>query len=273
MADLIKTGKIVIGQDAPIVLIAGPCVIESYQTTYEIASFLKEITTELEIPLIFKASYDKANRTSVNSFRGPGLHDGLKILQDIKNELGITILSDVHQIGEIAAAASVLDIIQVPAFLCRQTDFVIEVAKTAKPVNIKKGQFLAPWDIANIVEKIVSVGNQQILITERGTMFGYNNLVVDFRSFPIMRASGHPVIFDATHSVQLPGGAGVSSGGQRKHAPMLAKAAVAAGVDGIFLEVHKDPDQALCDGPNSLKLDTLYDLISELKKISSVVKR
>jgi len=273
MADLIKTGEIVIGRNAPLVLVAGPCVIENYQTTYEIASFLKEITAKLEIPFIFKASYDKANRTSVNSFRGPGLHEGLKILQDIKNELGVTILSDVHQISEIPAAAGVLDIIQIPAFLCRQTDFVIEVAKTAKPVNIKKGQFLAPWDIAHVVEKVASVGNRQILITERGTMFGYNNLVVDFRSFPIMRATGHPVIFDATHSVQLPGGAGVSSGGQREHAPMLARAAVAAGVDGIFLEVHKDPDQALCDGPNSLKLDTVYDLIFQLKTISSVVKR
>ncbi len=255
------------GRGAPLVLISGPCVIEDYETTREIAASLKEITRKLEIPFIFKASYDKANRTSVTAFRGPGLSDGLKMLEEIKNELGIPVLSDVHRISEIPAAARVLDIIQIPAFLCRQTDVLLEVARAGKVVNIKKGQFLAPWDIANVVEKITSAGNRRILITERGTMFGYNNLVVDFRGFMIMHQTGYPVVFDATHSVQLPGGVGKSSGGQREYAPILARAAVAAGVDGIFMEVHKNPDQALCDGPNSLKLDTIYDLLSQLKTI------
>ena len=270
MSNLIKTGNIVIGGGSPLVLVSGPCVIEDYETTREIAGILKEITSKLEIPFIFKASYDKANRTSIAAFRGPGLNDGLRVLKEIKEELGIPILSDVHRISEIPAAARVLDIIQIPAFLCRQTDVIIEVAKTGKPVNVKKGQFLAPWDIANVVEKITSTGNRRILITERGTMFGYNNLVVDFRSFMIMRKIGYPVIFDATHSVQLPGGAGASSGGQREYAPMLARAAAAAGVDGIFMEVHRNPDKALCDGPNSLKLDTIYELLSQLKSIHTI---
>jgi len=267
----VKIEDISIGQEAPLVLIMGPCVIEDYETTFEIASFLKELTKELEIPFIFKASYDKANRTSIHSFRGPGIRDGLKILKDIKESLNIKILSDVHSTSEIAAAARVLDIIQIPAFLCRQTDFILEVSKTGKPINIKKGQFLAPWDIVNVVEKVSSTGNNQILITERGTMFGYNNLVVDFRGIKIMQDTGRPVIFDATHSIQLPGGAGASSGGQREFAPILAKAAVAAGADGIFMEVHKDPDKALCDGPNSLRLDTLYELLSCLKDIRKAV--
>jgi len=270
MSNLIKTGDIVIGRGSPLVLISGPCVIENYETTREIAGILKEITSKLEIPFIFKASYDKANRTSVTAFRGPGLNDGLRVLKDIKEELGIPILSDVHRISEISAAARVLDIIQIPAFLCRQTDVVIEVAKTGKPVNVKKGQFLAPWDIANVAEKIISAGNRRILITERGTMFGYNNLIVDFRSFMIIRKIGYPVIFDATHSVQLPGGAGASSGGQREYAPMLARAAAAAGVDGIFMEVHSNPDEALCDGPNSLKLDTIDEFLSQLKSIHTI---
>ena len=270
MSNLIKTGDIVIGRGSPLVLISGPCVIENYETTREIAGILKEITSKLEMPFIFKASYDKANRTSVSAFRGPGLNDGLRVLKDIKEELGIPVLSDVHRISEIPAAARVLDIIQIPAFLCRQTDVIIEVAKTGKPVNVKKGQFLAPWDIANVAEKIISAGNRRILITERGTMFGYNNLVVDFRSFMIMRKIGYPVIFDATHSVQLPGGAGASSGGQREYAPMLARAAAAAGVDGIFMEVHSNPDKALCDGPNSLKLDTIDELLSQLKSIHTI---
>ena len=259
-----------IGRGSPLVLISGPCVIEDYETTREIAGTLKEITSKLQMPLVFKASYDKANRTSVAAFRGPGLNDGLRVLKDVKEELGIPILSDVHRISEISAAARILDIIQIPAFLCRQTDVIIEAAKTGKPVNIKKGQFLAPWDIGNVVEKISSAGNHRIMITERGTMFGYNNLVVDFRSFMIMRKIGYPVIFDATHSVQLPGGAGASSGGQREFAPMLARAAAAAGVDGIFMEVHSNPDKALCDGPNSLKLDTLYDLLCQLKSIHNM---
>jgi 2-dehydro-3-deoxyphosphooctonate aldolase (KDO 8-P synthase) len=270
MSNLIKTGDIVIGRGSPLVLISGPCVIENYETTREIAGILKEITSKLEMPFIFKASYDKANRTSISAFRGPGLNDGLRVLKDIKEELGIPVLSDVHRISEIPAAARVLDIIQIPAFLCRQTDVIIEVAKTGKPVNVKKGQFLAPWDIANVAEKIISAGNRRILITERGTMFGYNNLVVDFRSFMIMRKIGYPVIFDATHSVQLPGGAGASSGGQREYAPMLARAAAAAGVDGIFMEVHSNPDKALCDGPNSLKLDTIDELLPQLKSIHTI---
>ena len=271
MGNIINIGNISIGQGFPLVLIAGPCVIENYETTFEIASFLKELTQKLDIPLIFKASYDKANRTSINAFRGPGITDGLKILEQIKTELNLTILSDVHRISEVAVANQVLDIIQVPAFLCRQTDFILEVANTGKPINIKKGQFLSPWDIENVVEKAISTGNEQILITERGTMFGYNNLVVDFRGIKMMQDMGWPVIFDATHSVQLPGGAGKSSGGQREFAPILARAAVASGADGIFLEVHKNPDKALCDGPNSLKLENLYELLYQLKNIKKAL--
>ena len=273
MVKLVKTGDILIGQGSPLVLISGPCVIEDYKTTFEIASFLKELTQKLDIPFIFKASYDKANRTSINSFRGPGITEGLKILESIKAELGVTILSDIHSISEIADAALVLDIIQIPAFLCRQTDLIVEAARAGKPLNIKKGQFLAPWDITNVVEKVTSTGNHQILITERGTMFGYNNLVVDFRGIKIIQDSGCPVIFDATHSIQLPGGSGTSSGGQREFAPILACAAVAAGADGIFMEVHTDPDKALCDGPNSLKLDNLHELFSQLKAIKAVQQK
>ena len=271
MNNLVKIEDISIGQNAPLALIMGPCVVEDYETTFEIASFLKELTTKLDIPFIFKASYDKANRTSINSFRGPGIMDGLKILNNIKEKLNVMILSDVHSISEVADAAQVLDIIQIPAFLCRQTDFILEVSKAKKPVNVKKGQFLAPWDIVNVVEKIRSTGNNRVLITERGAMFGYNNLVSDFRSIKIMQDTAGPVIFDATHSIQLPGGAGTSSGGQREFAPVLAKAAVAAGADGIFMEVHKDPDKALCDGPNSLRLDGLEELLTCLKAIKKAV--
>ncbi|MDX2499747.1 MAG: 3-deoxy-8-phosphooctulonate synthase [Deltaproteobacteria bacterium] len=267
MAKPIKIDNFSIGQGHPLVLIAGPCVIEDYETTREIAAYLKEATDKLEMPLIFKASFDKANRTSVTAFRGPGLTEGLRVLGEIKKEFGLPILSDVHRISEISAAARVLDIIQIPAFLCRQTDVIVEVANSGRVVNIKKGQFLAPWDIVNVVEKITSTGNRRILITERGAMFGYNNLVVDFRGFMIMRQTGYPVIFDATHSVQLPGGAGKSSAGDREYAPMLARAAVAAGVDGVFMEVHTNPEKALCDGPNSLKLDTIDNLLSRLKTI------
>ena len=273
MAHPIEIGGTIVGPGCPLVLISGPCVIENYETTRQIAAALKEITAGLQIPFIFKASYDKANRTSVNAFRGPGLVDGLSVLAEIKKEFEVPILSDVHRISEIDAAARVLDIIQIPAFLCRQTDVLTAVAQTGKPVNIKKGQFLAPWDISNVVEKITSTGNRRVLITERGTMFGYNNLVVDFRGFMIMRRTGYPVIFDATHSVQLPGGAGTSSAGQRDFAPMLARAAVAAGVDGMFMEVHPDPERALCDGPNSLKLDSIYDLLAQLKSIHRIVNR
>ncbi len=272
MNSLVKAGNISIGKDQPLVLISGPCVIEDYETTFNTASFIKKITHKLDIPFIFKASYDKANRTSINSFRGPGIKEGLKILAQIKKDLGIQILSDVHSINEVEAAAQVIDIIQIPAFLCRQTDLILEVAKTQKTVNIKKGQFLSPGDIVNTVEKVTSTGNNSILITERGTCFGYNNLVVDFRSIKIIQdATGCPVIFDATHSVQLPSGDGTSSGGDRRFVPLLSKAAVAAGVSGIFLEVHQDPDKALCDGPNSLKLDDLFELLSNLKEIKNAV--
>ena len=273
MSNRIKSGNVVIGQGAPLTLISGPCVIENYETTREIAATIKEITDKLGISFVFKASYDKANRTSLSSFRGPGLEEGLRVLAEIKKEFDIPILSDVHRIVEVPAAARVLDIIQIPAFLCRQTDVIVEVARTGKIVNVKKGQFLAPWDMTNVVEKITTAGNRNILITERGTMFGYNNLVVDFRGFAIMRQIGYPLIFDATHSVQLPGGGGTSSGGQRDYAPILARAAVAAGVDGIFMEVHHNPDQALCDGPNSLKLDNLYNLLSQLKSIHGAINR
>jgi 2-dehydro-3-deoxyphosphooctonate aldolase (KDO 8-P synthase) len=271
MDNIIKTDNISIGRGSQLVLISGPCVIENYEMTYEIASFLKKLTRNLDIPFIFKASYDKANRTSIDSFRGPGLAEGLDILERIKTELGIMVISDVHRIDEIDDAARVLDIIQIPAFLCRQTDFILKVAETGKPINVKKGQFLSPWDVKNIVDKVTSTGNRRILLTERGTMFGYNNLVVDFRGIKIMQDMGYPVIFDATHSIQLPGGAGKSSGGQREFAPILARAAVAAGVDGIFMEVHPEPDRALCDGPNSLKLDTLEELLLQLIAIRKVM--
>ena len=270
MNNLVNIEKLPIGEGHPLVLIAGPCVIENEDRVFEIAAFLKSLTDEMGIPFIFKASYDKANRTSIHSFRGPGPEEGLKILGKVKRHLGVRILSDVHRIREVDAAAEVLDVIQIPAFLCRQTDLLLAVAKTGKTVNIKKGQFLAPWDVSNIVEKIRSAGNDRVVITERGVMFGYNNLVVDFRGIRIMQKTGCPVVFDATHSVQLPGGAGTASGGQREFAPILAKAAVAAGVDGVFLEVHTDPDHALCDGPNSLKTDTLAALFLQLKRIREV---
>ncbi len=265
--------KLKFGHNTPFMLIAGPCVIENYNTTYDIALYLKKLTKKLNIPFVFKASYDKANRTSINSFRGPGVKDGLDILNSIKTELNINILSDVHNIDEIQHAARILDIIQIPAFLCRQTDFILEIARTGKTVNVKKGQFLAPWDIIPVIEKIKSTGNNDIFITERGTMFGYNNLVVDFRGIKIMQDKTNiPVIFDATHSVQLPGAGDNCSGGQRNLAPTLAKAAIAAGADGLFIEVHPNPDQALCDGPNSLKLDEIESLLSDLKAINSIIK-
>jgi len=261
-----------IGGDNPLALIAGPCVIEDAETSFRIASFLKALTRRLEIPFIFKASFDKANRSSIDSFRGPGMMEGLDILKRIKTELDICILSDVHRIYQIDICAAILDIIQIPAFLCRQTDLITAAAATRKPLNIKKGQFLAPRDMANVVKKAASSGNSRILITERGSSFGYNNLVVDFRGIPIMQETGYPVIFDATHSVQLPGGESIRSGGERRFAPVLAKAAVAAGADGIFIEVHPNPDQALCDGPNSLPLDSLEPLLVTLKRIRESLK-
>jgi 2-dehydro-3-deoxyphosphooctonate aldolase (KDO 8-P synthase) len=257
--------------DNPFFLVSGPCVIENEALTLHIATQLKTLADRLGIPLIFKASYDKANRTAITAYRGPGLREGLRVLAKVKAALNIPILSDVHRISEVDAAADVLDIIQIPAFLCRQTDLILAAAKTGKPVNVKKGQFLAPWDVGNIIQKIGSVSSVRPMITERGVMFGYNNLVVDFRSIPIMQRTGCPVVFDATHSVQLPGGAGDRSDGQRDFAPLLARAAVAAGADGVFLEVHEDPDQALCDGPNSLPLSQLPGLLGQLKAIHSAV--
>ena len=271
MRHIVSVEEIAIGKGNPLVLIAGPCVIENFDATIETAAFLKDLTDELQIPFIFKTSYDKANRTSLGSYRGPGMSKGLEIISSIKDKLGVRVISDVHRFHEIAPAAKILDIIQVPAFLCRQTDFVLAIAESGKPVNIKKGQFLAPWDVGHVIEKVVSTGNRQVLVTERGSTFGYNNLVVDLRGLAIMRDMGWPVIFDATHSVQLPGGAGKTSGGQREFVPSVARAAVAAGVDGIFIEVHKDPECALCDGPNSLPLDGVRPLLEQLKAISNAL--
>ena len=268
----IRVGSLSIGGGEPFVLIAGPCVIEDEELTFRIARFLKDLTGELEIPFIFKASYDKANRTSHDGYRGPGLVLGLEILGAIREELGIPVLCDVHRFEEIDPASRVLDVLQVPAFLCRQTDFVEEIARKAKAVNVKKGQFLAPWDAVRIAEKVVEAGNRQLMLTERGVSFGYNNLVVDFRAFPILRETGYPVIFDATHSVQLPGGGGRASGGDRRMVPFLARAAVAAGIDGLFFEVHPDPDRALCDGPNSLALEGLRGLLVCLRRIEAAVR-
>ena len=271
MNHIAQIDNIEIGMGKPLLLIAGPCVIEDYDTSMKIATFLKKITDEANVPFIFKASYDKANRTSVSSFRGPGKEEGLKILAAIKEELGVKIISDVHSPGEVEIAAEVLDVIQIPAFLCRQTDLILAAAASKKPLNIKKGQFLAPWDMQNIVDKAKSGGSENVLLTERGTCFGYNNLTVDFRGINIMQQTGCPVIFDATHSVQLPGGQGTSSGGQREFAPVLARSAVAAGADGVFIEVHENPDKALCDGPNSLTFDMMEGLLPELTAIKAIL--
>ncbi|HDQ03009.1 MAG TPA: 3-deoxy-8-phosphooctulonate synthase [Deltaproteobacteria bacterium] len=268
----IKLRDFDIGDNAGFVLISGPCVLEDEETAMDAAVYLQKLTTKLNIPFIFKASYDKANRTSVKSYRGPGLKEGLAMLKNIKDKLKIPVLSDVHRFEEIDPAAEVLDVLQVPAFLCRQTDFVTEIAKKARIINVKKGQFLAPWDMANVIEKIKTAGNENIMLTERGASFGYNNLVFDVRALPVMRKMGYPVIFDATHSVQFPGGAGNASGGERDMVPYLARAAVAAGVDGIFFEVHRDPQKALCDGANSLYLDSLEEVLTVLKKIDHLVK-
>lgn len=252
-------------------LIAGPCVIENYETNFQTAEFLKKITAELNIPFIFKSSFDKANRTSIDSFRGPGLIQGLEILKKIKTQLNLKVISDIHSPDQAEAAAEILDIIQIPAFLCRQTDLISKAAETGRPLNIKKGQFLSPWDVENIINKAATAGCTDISITERGTSFGYNNLVVDFRSIDIIRNMGVPVVFDATHSVQLPGGSGTASAGERQFAPTLAKAAVAAGADGIFIETHPDPDRALCDGPNSIPLGQIKKLLSNLAAIRKTV--
>jgi 2-dehydro-3-deoxyphosphooctonate aldolase (KDO 8-P synthase) len=270
--DVMQIGPVSVGMDAPLFLIAGPCVIESEDLVLEVAAFLKDASIKLGAPVVFKASFDKANRTSLHSFRGPGLERGLEILQKVKREIGLPVISDVHEPGQMAQASAVLDAIQIPAFLCRQTDLLMAAGRTGLPVNVKKGQFLSPWEMGQAVEKIRSTGNHRILLTERGTFFGYNNLVVDMRSIVILRRLGCPVIFDATHSVQLPGKDGTASGGQREFVGDLASAAVAAGADGVFLEVHPEPDRALCDGANSLPLSHLKPLLAILMDIHHLVR-
>lgn len=269
----ILIANIKLGGANPLVLIAGPCVIESESQALETAYELKELCEGRGIPLIYKSSYDKANRSSLSSFRGPGLEQGLEILSQVKKKTGLPVLSDIHSQQEVAPAAQVLDVLQIPAFLSRQTDLILAAARAKLPVNIKKGQFLAPWDMKNIIEKVESTGNKSIILTERGVSFGYNNLVADMRALPIMRAFGYPVVFDATHAVQLPGGLGSASGGQREFVGPLSRAAVAVGVDALFLEVHPDPDKAPCDGPNMLPLKTLPALLEQLMEIDRMVKK
>ncbi len=262
-----------VGLDQPLFLIAGPCVIESEQLQLDVAGQLKEITGALGIHFIFKSSFDKANRTSGTSFRGPGMEEGLRVLSEVKRQLGVPVLTDVHEYTPMQEVASVVDVLQTPAFLVRQTDFIRNVCSAGKPVNIKKGQFLSPWDMKPVVEKAKSTGNQQIMVCERGASFGYNNLVSDMRSLAVMRDTGCPVVFDATHSVQLPGGQGSSSGGQREFVPVLARAAVAAGVSGLFMETHPDPSKALSDGPNAVPLARMRALLETLLELDAVTKR
>jgi len=260
------------GLHQPFFLIAGPCVIESEQLALDTAGQLKEITSALGIPFIYKSSFDKANRSSTSSFRGLGLEQGLAILENVKQQIDVPVLTDVHEDTPLEEVASVVDVLQTPAFLCRQTNFIQNVASQGKPVNIKKGQFLAPWDMGNVVDKAKATGNEQIMVCERGASFGYNNLVSDMRSLAVMRETECPVVFDATHSVQLPGGQGTSSGGQREHVPVLARAAMAVGVAGLFMETHPDPDKALSDGPNAWPLPLMKDLLETLQSIDSMVK-
>ena len=262
-----------VGLDQPLFLIAGPCVIESMQLQLDVAGQLKEITSALGINFIFKSSFDKANRTSGTAFRGPGMEEGLRVLGEVKRQIGVPVLTDVHEYTPMDEVASVVDVLQTPAFLCRQTDFIRAVAQSGKPVNIKKGQFLSPWDMKPVVEKAKSTGNQQIMVCERGASFGYNNLVSDMRSLAVMRETGCPVVFDATHSVQLPGGQGTSSGGQREFVPVLARAAVAVGVSGLFAETHPDPSKALSDGPNAWPLGRMQELLETLLELDAVTKR
>jgi len=263
-----------VGLDRPMFLIAGPCAIETEQLALETAAQLKEITASLGIPFIYKSSFDKANRSSSESFRGPGMDEGLAILEKVRREVGVPVLTDVHDITQVDAVASVVDVLQTPAFLCRQTDFIQAVVKSGKPVNIKKGQFLAPHDMKNVVDKAYAVGGEgRVMVCERGASFGYNNLVSDMRSLAIMRETGCPVVFDATHSVQLPGGQGSQSGGQREFVPVLARAAVATGVSGIFMETHPDPDTALSDGPNAWPLGQMKELLETLKELDITVKK
>ena len=261
-----------IGIDQPFFLIAGPCVIESPELNLSVAQQLKELTERIGIPFVFKSSFDKANRSSHSSYRGPGLEAGLKILERIRKEVGVPVLTDVHEDTPIEEVASVVDVLQTPAFLCRQTDFIRKAAAQGLPVNIKKGQFLSPWEMKNVVEKARDAGNDQIMVTERGFSFGYNNLISDMRSLAVMRNTDCPVVFDATHSVQLPGGRGSSSGGQREFVPVLARAAVATGVSGLFMETHPNPDQALSDGPNAWPLEHMESLLTTLKAVDAIVK-
>jgi 2-dehydro-3-deoxyphosphooctonate aldolase (KDO 8-P synthase) len=261
-----------VGPERPFFLIAGPCVVESEALVLEVAGRMQELTTELGIPYIFKASYDKANRSSRASFRGPGLEQGLRILAEVKRQLGLPLLTDVHEDTPLAEVAEVVDVLQTPAFLCRQTNFIVGVASQGRPVNIKKGQFLSPWEMQNVVDKARSTGNADLMVCERGFSFGYNNLVADMRSLAVMRGTGCPVVFDATHSVQLPGGQGTASGGPREFVPVLARAAVAAGVSGLFMETHPDPAKALSDGPNAWPLGRMRTLLSVLKEIDTAVK-
>jgi 2-dehydro-3-deoxyphosphooctonate aldolase (KDO 8-P synthase) len=261
-----------IGADRPLFLIAGPCVVESPELTLDIAGSLKEIAGSLGVPFVFKASYDKANRSSRSSFRGPGIEQGLRVLDEVRRQHGVPVLTDVHEDTPLGEVAAVVDVLQTPAFLCRQTNFIVNVCSQGKPVNIKKGQFLSPWEMANVVEKARSTGNDAIMVCERGFSFGYNNLVSDMRSLSVMRDFGAPVVFDATHSVQLPGGKGTASGGQREFVPVLSRAAVAAGVAGIFMETHPDPDKALSDGPNAWPLPRMRELLALLVELDRTVK-
>lgn len=261
-----------VGNDRPLFLIAGPCVVESESLVIDTAGKLKELTGRLGVPFIFKSSFDKANRSSGASFRGPGMEEGLRILSEVKRQLGVPVLTDVHEDTPLAEVAEVVDVLQTPAFLCRQTNFILNVCSQQRPVNIKKGQFLSPWEMQNVVDKARSTGNEQIMVCERGFSFGYNNLVSDMRSLSVMRGTGCPVVFDATHSVQLPGGKGSASGGQREFVPVLARAAVAAGVAGLFMETHPDPDKALSDGPNAWPLGRMEALLTTLKELDRIVK-
>lgn len=272
MTKILSSGSVNIGGDNPLVLIAGPCAIESLEHTLILARALRDIAARVGVGLIFKASYDKANRTSVRSYRGPGIEEGLRILQAVKDETGLPVLSDVHEVSQVNAAAKVLDVIQIPAFLSRQTDLLVAAGETGRIVNIKKGQFQAPWDIENAIGKVLSTGNDKILLTERGACFGYNNLVSDMRSLVIMRQLGYPVVFDATHSVQLPGGAGSASAGQREFVAPLSRAAVATGIDALFWEVHDNPEKALCDGPNSLSLESVEGLLRQMLSLDEIVR-
>ena len=261
-----------VGLDQPFFLIAGPCIIESEKMAMETSAEMKRITEKLGINFIYKSSFDKANRSSIDSFRGLGMAEGLRILQKVKDEVGVPVITDVHEDTPMDEVADVVDVLQTPAFLCRQTNFILKVAATGKPVNIKKGQFLAPWDMKNVVDKALTTGNKNIMVCDRGVSFGYNNLVSDMRSMAVMRDTGCPVVFDATHSVQLPGGQGSVSGGQREHVPVLARAAVAAGLSGVFMETHPNPAEALSDGPNAWPLDKMESLLSMMKRIDEVVK-